>query len=333
MVCDEQKDRKYCIPVLLFFIMTLPIWANVQAFYTDGMSFAIGIVVLALLKSALLSCSKAKAGMLLGLAGLLAGIGMAVKVTIAIPLIAGFIVFVYCGQLKKGWILVCFLTVSLGTYGMTTLWAENYEIWEEAQETCEPVIDWIALGMKGDGSYGSNLEYIYYVSNLPSKAEKAKYTRAYIWENRREFWNVSHLIQKLRCNFASGNFGTKDYTYYTVRENNVIWELFSPWGKYYWRTSQICFCYIFAVYATYLAGAVCTLSDLIKKREISAVKMIADLALLGNIVFLMIWEANNRQLYNQIPIILVGGVWNARRVTASVEAYWINIRNKRRALN
>lgn len=32
----------------------------------------------------------------------------------------------------------------------------------------------------------------------------------------------------------------------------------------------------------------------------------SDLTLLGVFLFMGIWEANNRQLYNQIPIVLLG---------------------------
>lgn len=49
-----------------------------------------------------------------------------------------------------------------------------------------------------------------------------------------------------------------------------------------------------------------------KKREIHGVKAVADLSLLGIILFLMVWEANNRQLYNQLPVIILGAVLNIR---------------------
>ncbi|MCM1025794.1 MAG: hypothetical protein NC432_05135 [Roseburia sp.] len=118
------------------------------------------------------------------------------------------------------------------------------------------------------------------------------------------------MLQKLRWNFASGNLGTKDYAYSALQPGNIIWEAFSPWGNNYWRTSQLCFCYLFAIYLVILGGAVCTFLALLRKKEVPLIKRIADLALLGNIIFLMIWEANNRQLYNQAPVILLGGFLN-----------------------
>lgn len=335
---EEREDIR--IPVCFLFMCTLPIWANVQALYTDGMSFAVGITVLALLKLCFETDSRIKTGMNLLLAGIMLGVGMSIKVTVLIPLIAGFIVFCFMRPSGRKWRAtgLCFLC-SLAVYGATTLWAGNFEIWKVAKETAEPVIDWIALGMKGHGSYGDNLDYIEYVVTFSTKQEKTEYTLRYIWENRSDFWNLSHLVQKLRYNFASGSLGSAEFAYYAWKEHNPIWEFFSPWGKYYWRTSQICFCYLFAVYVSYLSGAALTFYSLLRFRdkEISAVKAAADLALMGNMIFLMIWEANNRQLYNQLPVILLGGILNILYVLKFFEecrkSHLLNKEERRRKSN
>lgn len=138
-----------------------------------------------------------------------------------------------------------------------------------AKETSAPVISWVALGMKGAGDWSDNREYVAYVHSLPTKAEKTEYALQYIWDNRRDFWDISHLVKKIRCNFASGHLRTGKYTYTALKEHNPIWE-------------------------------------------IPAAKAIADPSLMGIIIFLMIWEANNRQLYNQVPVILPGAIMNVR---------------------
>lgn len=309
------ERAEYRLPILLMFVFTLPIWANVQAFYTDSMSFATSVVALALFKLSLEATSMRKALLLSALSGVLTRLGMTVKITVLIPLIAGFLLFCFFRRSIRSWKLAAmFILCAIAAYGLTSLYAGNYAIWETAKETSEPIIDWIALGMKGDGSYGNNMEYIQYVITLPSKQEKTQYTLQYIWNNRSDFWNLTHLVQKFRCNFASGNLGTKDYTFDSVRAHNPLWELFSPWGKYYWRTSQLCFCYIFSIYNVYLLGAIISLYRLFQKQRLSSMKIIADLSMLGLIIFLMIWEANNRQLYNQVPIILLGAVLNIRLI-------------------
>lgn len=39
-----EERENYRIPILLMFVCILPVWANTQTFYTDGMSFAMGII-------------------------------------------------------------------------------------------------------------------------------------------------------------------------------------------------------------------------------------------------------------------------------------------------
>lgn len=312
---SKENQVKNRIPILFLFIFTLPIWANVQAFYTDGMTFITGIITLALIKLCLESSSRIKAVLLLTIAGIFAGIGASIKITILIPILAGFIIFCFSNPIWREWrYILLFILCTIIVYGLTSLWAEKFTIWEAAKNTSEPIIDWVALGMKGNGSYGDNLDYINFVTTLSSKHEKIEYTLQYIWENRSDFWNCPHLVQKIRYNFASGSFGIKDFTYYALKEHNLIWELFSPWGKYYWRTSQLCFCYIFSIYTIYTLGAAVTLYNIFKKSELSPVKAIADLTILGNFIFLMIWEANNRQLYNQLPVILLGAIMNVHQI-------------------
>lgn len=247
--------RKYRIPVLLMFVFLLPVWANTQAFYTDSMSFCTGVVVLAGIKLSFEVNSKARDALLIG-SGVLAAVGIAAKATVAIPLMAGLIALLFCGRSKKLFSrnIICFVLAMVMAHCFLNQWADTYEISRLAKETHEPVIGWIALGMKGNGSWSENREYIQYANELLSTADKVEYSKAYIWENRSDFYNVNHLIQKIRCNFASGNLGTKDYTYYALLPNNIIWELFSPWGSHYWRTSQLCFCYVFSLYMTFAGG-------------------------------------------------------------------------------
>lgn len=314
ILAGPAEDRaEMRIPILFMFVFTLPIWGNVQHFYTDSMSFTMGIMGIALFRLAFETLSRWKSIMYLILAGISTGLGMTIKITVLIPIIAGFIVFCFYTRLDRKWKCMCLFFFSTAiAYALTSLWAGQFTIWEMQKSTSDPIIHWIALGMKGNGSWGDNREFVTYINTLSTKQEKTAYSLQYIWTNRSDFWNLSHLAQKVRYNFACGHFGATIYNYYALKENNLIWELFAPFGKYYWRTSQYSFCWIFSIYTINMLGAAVTLYHLIKGKAVSAIKAVADLALLGNIIFLMIWEANNRQLYNQLPIILLGAVLNMR---------------------
>lgn len=310
-----EERKRYRIPIILMFFFLLPIWANTQGFYTDTMSFGTVAISFAIMKLAFDEKQKGKKYLLIASASVILAIGVNIKITVLIPIIAAGIITLLFRRDKKHMVCVSLLLLfTIVVNGMILMWAQTYEIWNSAKVTSEPIIDWVALGMKGEGNYYDNRDYAAYVTNLPTRKEKIEYSKQYIWENRRCFFDKVHLIQKIRCNFASGNLGTKDFTYYALQEHNIIWELFAPWGKHYWRTSQFCFCYIFSFYTVYFLGGILTVVSILKTKKISLEKMMCDLTLFGNFVFLMIWEANNRQLYNQMPIFILGVIMNVRMI-------------------
>ena len=313
---DRTECKKYRILVLILFVCLLPIWANTQGFYTDNMSFPLSALTLAEIKLAYGETAWKRRFLLFGTAGSLAAVAIMIKITVVIPMLAGMMVILFSGRAKtvlhEG--IGLFVIWMVLIYGILNWWAGSYEITEAAKENGEPVISWIARGMKGSGNWEDNQNFLNNMNTLPKKEDKVAYARTYIRENLSDFTDVEHLVQKVRCNFASGNLGTKDFTYYALQDDNMLWNLFSPWGKYYWRTSQICFCYLFSVYTLYFIGAAFTIVSVFQRKKISMITKTADLSLLGIILFLMLCEANNRQLYNQMPIILLGGILHVRQL-------------------
>lgn len=106
-------------------------------------------------------------------------------------------------------------------------------------------------------------------------------------------------------------------------DGTLLWEMFSPWGKYYWRTCQYCFCYLVSMYVLLLIGMILSLRNIIRDQEPPVMLMICQLGFIGIVVFLMFWEASGRQMYNQMPGILLGSV-------LSIEYFWKNLSLKPR---
>ena len=299
------------------FVCLLPVYANSQAFYTDQMSYWQTVCALALLRRALQWYKKRK-GMAIAaavIAGILCALGYTVKATAVIAVIAAAIVWFLWkssegGTGDKFFPLLISVICCVVALVFFEAWAGGYEVYRESKNTGNPLSSWIAIGLTGRGCYGEDPEYSRALNALPTKAEKEQLTEQYIKEHRENFWSMDHLLAKLNCNFADGSLGTKDYTYLALYPGNAVYELFSPWGRHYWRTQQLCFVYLFTIYCVYLLGAVVSVIRWFVKRQISAAIMFVQLNLLGNILFLMLWEANNRQLYNQMPVILLGGVLN-----------------------
>lgn len=309
----------YRIPLFAGYMFMLPIYANTQAFYTDQMSFWQAVCALACFLYAHRHCGDRKifSVALAGFAGGLCAFGYTVKATALIPVIAAVIVYILVylpsGEKEKKprpMLWAAFVIFFALTMLFTEKWANQYDVYRQSANTANPVSSWVAIGLVGDGSFGEDIEYSHTLNAMESKAEKKVYTSQYIREHSANFLDPTHFLAKLNCNFGDGSLGTKDYTYYALYPGNLIYELYAPWGKYYWRTQQICFVYLFVLYVSYFLGAVSGIILWAGKKEIPAQLLFVQLSFLGNIMFLMLWEANNRQLYNQVPILVLGWIIN-----------------------
>lgn len=194
------------------------------------------------------------------------------------------------------------------------LYSLTYPEYKDSKNTEEPVISYVALGLGGNGSFAENSEFAYEERYLSTKEEKAEFSKNYIKDNIGNFYDPQHLSRKMNYNFSSGFLGASDFVSYPETENNLFFDLFNAWGKYYWRTSQYCFLYINLLYVILLTGSVYGIFLCIRKKRIPFGILLGNTTFLGIFLFLMLWEANNRQLYNQMPILLFGAVSVIRNI-------------------
>lgn len=322
-LAERNGDTCWRFPILLAFVFLLPMWEMTAVFYTDSMSFGMGILGLAFLKLAAASSGKRRQTLWALLAAGMAVLAGTWKITVIIPLIACAVILLWQRVLVDRRVTLLFggFVVILGV--ALQLWANSYEITKEASETANPVISWVALGMKEDGSWTNNREFVDHMYEFSTRQEKQQYSMEYIRENRSEFWNPVHLRKKASYNFANGNLGASAFLNVEYSDGTLLWEMFSPWGKYYWRTCQYCFCYLVSMYVLLLIGMILSLRNIIRDQEPPVMLMICQLGFIGIVVFLMFWEASGRQMYNQMPGILLGSV-------LSIEYFWKNLSLKPR---
>lgn len=106
----------------------------------------------------------------------------------------------------------------------------------------------------------------------------------YIRENRSEFWNPVHLRKRQAIILPTEIWGqcilNVEYS-----DGTLLWEMFSPWGKYYWRTCQYCFCYLVSMYVLLLIGMILSLRNIIRDQEPPVMLMICQLGFVGIVVF------------------------------------------------
>lgn len=320
---ERDGDVRWRFPILLAFAFLLPLWEMVSVFYTDSMSFGLGVLALAALRKAGRAGENRSGVLWPVLAGLATVLAITWKITAIIPLIAGAMIALWkrakINRRVAGQFVAAVVVFGVGI----NLWANTYELTEKAAVTANPVISWVALGMKEDGSWTNNTELVEQMYQFSTKEEKQQYCVEYIRENKADFFNVEHLRKKASYNFANGNLGASAFLNVEQNDQTLLWEMFSPWGKYYWRTCQYCFCYLVSFYVLLLLGMIFGLCDTIRDREVPALLMICQLGFFGIVFFLMFWEASARQLYNQMPGILLGGI-------LSIDYFWKNLSIKPR---
>ena len=317
LIYDKYKDYSNVFLLVIMFLCFLPIWPISQTVYTDQISLFIAPLTLALLKASNYY-NKNKKIIFLILSALILAFGRMIKITTLIPMIASILVYLlqsnYNPKHKKN-ILIFYISFIL-FLSIFQLSIASTNLAKKSKKTSDPIITWIALGLKDNGGFIKNSDFIANVHNLPNKQEKTKYVRNYISKNKNNFLNIDHLIKKLQFNFANGYFGLYDYVYQYTNpyKKNIIQELFSHNGKYYNYTYYYAFCFIFGIYFIYLSGYIITIVNIIKNQKISKLTLIIDISFLGYFIFLMIFEANNRQLYNFTPMLLIGSILHINQI-------------------
>lgn len=307
LVSDSKaiRDKYQCI-VLALFVLYVPILYYVSFFYTDMYSFGMGIVAIAIFKYA---CRDEKRTILSVIqaicAGVVLGFGITEKVTSAIPVIAYVIVF--CVRLSKKALVnvLCMAVACVAFLCFTTQAARNYEIYRTTDTKAVPVIHWLAVGLQGDGTLQYQSEYNERMLELETSEEISALAREFIKENISNLYNINHYIDKTRVIFATGTANAKQAVADIGAEKNLMESFFCYTGKHYWRACVYMFSYMFSLWTIILVGAVRAIVGNIKTKRVNMILTFSQLSFLGMYAFFMMWEANSRQIFNQIPIVLL----------------------------
>lgn len=158
-----------------------------------------------------------------------------------------------------------------------------------------PLQYWICLGMTKDGTYSENL-YTLAVPffEMDSYAERKEYGNRYISEHRENFFDSERILDKTQVNFANGLFGLSEYV------SAKTWSVFDPAGPYNVLVIAIFSPYYYVMLLLLWCSA---FHMLLRKSDQPGCDLLKAVmaSLVGLILFLFFWEANNRQLYNQMP--------------------------------
>lgn len=308
-VCRKAHNGSYAAGWLGMGMMavTLPVVGQSRVLYTDSLSLCFGILGFVIWQRADEGEHKgAPYWLKLTGAGLVWGVGCTLKPTVVICVIAVLLFVVIFRRDRSVWKNLIMAALVAAIIGTTGVWVDRWSDPELVESIGQPTFSyWIAVGLKGDGSWVSGEEYVNGMMSLYGMEAREEYSRQFIRENLYEFVNLSHIIEKAKNNFAVGLLGSSDFTDSEKTGDDFVWDWVSVSGRYFWRYNMICTSYFYFILAMLIFGCV---RECRRKESAEPCTFVPMLTCLGIMIYLMIFEANNRQLYNQFMWFVCGAV-------------------------
>lgn len=302
--------------LLMVGVLWIPIWANTSIFYTDQLSFGVGVFAVTLLVK---GWNHRRWYLFMGAAGGLLAVGMILKVTVGTIAIAMLIIGGLLSLLWKNKEKIAVAVVIFGlVFGAFSLYCETMPYQEASYRLKIPVEYWFAIGLGENGTYSGSEEFAIRCLTAENIDVRREIARKYIVDNISNLWDAEHLIGKVRQNFGCGDMGAAGYYLYRD-EKNFFWNCFSQEGKYFWKYACVSTAFFFSLLFIMGIGGVV---QFVQKKELTRKDFLllsAELAFWGQCLFLMLWEAQDKQLYNHSGWMMLSLIGALNSVTEFAE--------------
>lgn len=314
-ICGRFSARRTAAAWIGMGMLSLyfPILGFTQSLYTDSLSFVWGIAAFFLWVGSREGDGGGWRFRIRDLsAGILWGIGAQIKLTTAISLIAVLLYLLIFEKGKTAWKQgVTLLVPVLAIFAASSLYIgtlpcnEYNDTWGVPRATTH-----LGIGLMGNGGWETESEFFTGVTAIYGMKEKEAFARDYILGHLGQFVNPEHVIAKLRYNFSNGTMNVSDFfwtadnhgfVYHCISYQGVYRATFAKWITAYWYLLLL------------LMMAACAGQGLLHgEKEISAYSFVPIMTMFGSMLFVMIFEANSRQMYNQLPWLVCAacmGLW------------------------
>jgi hypothetical protein len=301
-VRDFTKNPSTCFCYLVFTLVSPLTYVWLPFYYTNTLSMPFYVMALWLLYRYFL-----KNDIFCLLAGVLLGIGYAIRPTVVITIIAvGIVILCFINKMKKrDWIRFCalLLGVIISQICVVKPLTGKYVKFDYT-DTAFPAIHWIMMGAGGEGTYNKKDEA--FTASFETAQDKKNADKEILQERLQELGVsgiITHSLKKMNLSFSDG---TGNYAAELSMSEN--------YGKFYQYVygdkNQGFLVYIQIMYLSALLYALIAAAHLLRKREFHPMVLVL-LNLLGGFFFYMIWESGAVYYNSFLPlfyIALAGGV-------------------------
>ena len=290
----------------VLFAISPPFYFIAAAFYTDALSMLFPVLTywLYLLAKAQSKCSLRL--LMCALMGMSLGLGIQLKPTVAIVLVAIVIDALFTWDWKRTLAMVAAVAVLIFA-GQAEMKGAMYQHLDraEAEQKGTPILHWVMMGLSRNGFYnGSDYDF---TRSFTDKAEQAAALKAEI-RNRIAARGPSGMVKLLTTKgdicFGDGTYGLNDCFRRGISETG-LWELVLRDGAYYGAYQHACTGLLLALYLMMIASAC---RELFTLKSESICHMAPRLAVFGLLLFLLCWEARWRYFSNYVPLIFVSAL-------------------------
>lgn len=308
LICKKLRGSVGGVLALVFFMLCVPFSFMGAAFYTDSLSLLFPVLFYYLyLHYKEQQTWKMRVVFAAAMAAALT-LGMMIKFTVLIMLVAVLIDGLLCLHWKKVCLLAgCCIFLAVAVFGIrNAVLYHGHLDREQSRELNTPYLHWVMMGMQNSGYYNAE-DYEYTRSFSPEERNGACLSKIKERVHDLGIGGMTQLfMNKILVCFGDGTFALSDFLDDTPKKASWLHKYILYDGEKYSSYQHFATGMLLMVYFFMLAGAVKCLR---KGMDGGDWEILAPrLACLGILSFLMLWETSGRYFTNFVPLMLVCGV-------------------------
>lgn len=310
LVCRKLFGSVAGIMAILAFTLCLPFYFMGAAFYTDSLSLLFPVLFYWLYLIWQEKESRRDKWLYAFLMAVVLTVGMLIKFTVSIVLVAVLIdAFINLGLRRMVFLGGVSIITALIVFNLFHAYLYTAHLdREQCQELRTPYLHWVMMGLQNNGYYSSE-DYEYTRSFSSDERSEACLKKI---KNRVKKLGFTGLIElfanKAVVCFGDGTYALSDFLDNSPDKKQDVHEYILYEGKKYTYYAEASTGFLLAIYVLGILGTAASLFYRYTGADDAFWQLAPRLSILGILAFLMMWETSGRYFINFVPMFLISAV-------------------------